>query len=76
MEIFRILRHMDHLIRTKSTGAPSDFARKLSISRRSVYNYLEIMRELGAHVRYVRGMQSYEYAPEGRLLLTFNQENN
>ena len=76
MEIFRLLCHMDHLIRTKSTGTPSDFARKLSISRRTLYNYLEIMRELGAPVRYARGMQSYEYAPEGRLLLTFNREYN
>lgn len=68
-----MLRRMDQMIRTKSTGAPADFAGRLYLSERSLYNYLGLMRSLGAPIRYSRSAQSYVYEEAGRFVIEFRQ---
>jgi predicted DNA-binding transcriptional regulator YafY len=66
-EYIRILKRMDRMIRSRSTGTPEDFARRLAISERTLYNYLSLMKELGAPIRYSRYSESYIYNEDGGL---------
>lgn len=69
MDITKIER-MDVLIRNNSTGRPSDFASKMSMSTRSLYNYINFMRtQLGAPIDYSNDMQSYYYTEPGVIRL-------
>lgn len=68
-----ILKRMDQMIRTKSTGAPGDFAGRLYLSERSLYNYIGLMKALGAPIRYSRTETSYVYEEAGRFVIEFRQ---
>jgi len=67
------LKRMDKLIRMKSTGNPGDFAAKLSLSERSIYNYLSVMKNLGAPISYSRYDESYYYSTQGGFIIAFKQ---
>lgn len=66
----RLIR-LDHLIRFKSTGTPADCAQKVGISERSLYDYLKILKDLGAPVRFSRGRRTYYYAEGGHFHVSF-----
>jgi len=65
------LKRMDYLIRTRNTGSPGDFAAKLGISERSLYEYINAMRELGAPVAYSYHDNSYIYIKDGNFKISF-----
>ena len=44
--IFRMIQH----IRMKATGKPEDFASRLSISRATLFRYLDAIRATGAMI--------------------------
>lgn len=60
---FDRLKRMDNLIRLKATGSPKDFAQKLKISERLLYDYLGYMREIGANIEFDVYRRSYIYNP-------------
>ncbi|HEV3250551.1 MAG TPA: HTH domain-containing protein [Puia sp.] len=68
--LHRLLR-LDFLIHHKSTGTPADCAQKIGISERSLYDYLRILREMGAPVRFSRGRRTYYYAEGGHFHISF-----
>ena len=70
-EIFQRLSRIDHLIRIKGTGTPSELAGKIGISERSTYEYIRLMKEFGAPGLYSRQRKSYYYKEEGRFLISF-----
>lgn len=74
MDFIEILKRMDRMIRMRSTGSPEDFAGRLSISERSLYNYLAVMRDLGAPLEYSRTLESYYYQEEGRFVFEFEKQ--
>ena len=55
------LRRLDALIRRGATGSPDELARKLSVSRASVFRYLDELRAFGAPVYYNKQRRSYCY---------------
>jgi hypothetical protein len=65
------LHRLDFLISHKSTGAPPDFAEKIGISERSLYDYLKILKEMGAPVRFSRDRRTYYYDSEGNFRIGF-----
>ena len=67
LNIYNLLRRMDGLIHLKSTGTPEEFAQKLEISKRTLYNYLKILEDLGADIHFNKLRRSYEYTNEKRL---------
>ena len=73
-EIFQRLNHIDHLIRIKGTGTPHEFAEKIGMSERSVYEYIRLMKEFGAPVSYSRERKSYYYLHEGSFIVRFLSE--
>ncbi len=46
------LDRLDRLIRCKATGSSDQLAARLGCSRRTIYNYLKTLKELGAGVVY------------------------
>jgi predicted DNA-binding transcriptional regulator YafY len=74
-EYIRVLKRMDRMIRSRSTGTPEDFARRIAISERTLYNYLNAMKELGAPIRYSRYSESYIYIEDGGLILEFEKSS-
>ncbi len=65
------LQRMDYLIRTRTTGNPPELAEKMAISERSVYMYINSLRDLGAPVEWSCRENSYIYLEEGKLEIRF-----
>lgn len=55
------INRMNYLITLKSTGSPDEFSQRLNISKRQLYNDLEMLREIGAEIKYDRCRGSYYY---------------
>jgi predicted DNA-binding transcriptional regulator YafY len=68
--LHRLVR-IDHLINYKSTGSPADLAQKIGISERSLYDYIRILKDMGAPVRFSRGRRTYYYAEGGHFHISF-----
>ena len=68
--LHRLIR-LDHLISHKSTGTPADCAHKIGISERSLYDYLKILKEMGAPVRFSRDRRTYFYTEGGHFHVSF-----
>jgi biotin operon repressor len=66
----RLVR-LDYLIHLKATGNPAKLGSKIGISERSVYDYLRLMRELGAEIKYSRQLASYYYLEYGHFRIGF-----
>ena len=75
MEIITILKRMDQMIGRRSTGGPENFARRLGVSERTMYNYLDVLKGLGATIHFSRCSNSYLYIEEGRLRLGYEKQN-
>lgn len=68
--LHRLIR-LDYLIHLKATGKPADCAHKIGISERSLYDYLKILKEMGAPVKFSRNRGTYYYNEEGRFRISF-----
>jgi predicted DNA-binding transcriptional regulator YafY len=68
--LHRLIR-LDHLINHKSTGSPADCANKIGISERSLYDYLRILKDMGAPVRFSRDRRTYFYTEGGHFHISF-----
>ena len=68
------LHKLDYLINHKSTGTPADCANKIGISERSLYDYLRILKDMGAPVKFSRDRRTYYYVSEGNFKIGFYTE--
>ena len=59
------IKQIDKLIRLRHTGTPEKCACKLNISKRTLYNYINEMRDIGTPISYSKELQSYIYTTEG-----------
>jgi hypothetical protein len=72
-QITRVKR-IDYLIRTRSTGTPSELASKLSISTSQVYQIIrQIKIRFEVPIYYSREYQSYCYRGNFKFLLEFRK---
>jgi len=65
MSTFKILnrlRQIDQLIKLKATGNPKEFAKKIGVSKRMIFHYLNDLKDLGAEIYFDKGRSSYCYA--------------
>lgn len=62
-EIQRINR-VQYLISHKATGTPEEFAQKLHVSKRQLFNIIGIMKDLGANIKYDRSACTYYYTKD------------
>lgn len=61
------LKAIDQRIRLKCTGNPEQFSFELGISKRTLYRYLDYMKDLGADIAYDIYQQSFYYTKAVRL---------
>jgi len=66
----RLIR-LDYLIHLKATGKPADCAHRIGISERSLYDYLKILKEMGAPIKFSRNRGTYYYNEDGRFRISF-----
>ena len=77
IETYNKLEQLDQLIRLKATGASKDLAKKMNISRRSVYYLLDTMKNLGAEIEYNQRVKTYYYKKPFKIkLITQNSIKN
>lgn len=68
--LHRLIR-LDYLIHLKATGTPANCAHKIGISERSLYDYLKILKEMGAPIKFSRNRGTYYYDEDGRFRVSF-----
>ncbi|WP_363322556.1 HTH domain-containing protein [uncultured Tenacibaculum sp.] len=71
LQKIQVIERVDRLIQLKSTGTADDLSRRLSVSRRSVYNILELMRNMGAPIEYCQITRTYYYSYKCDFVLGF-----
>ena len=52
---------IDQLTRQKNTGSPEQLAKKLDLSKSTLYRYLDVMKTMGAPIKYSSYQQSFVY---------------
>jgi len=67
-----LIQRLDNLIYRKATGCPEKLAQLLKVSERTLFNYLQYMKEdLNLPIQYNAWRQTYFYEKEGRLIIKF-----
>lgn len=74
-DILQRLEVIDTLIQKEKTGTPSQLARKIGLSDRSVYEYLTLMKKLNSPIKFCPIRKSYYYDRKGRLVISFEEDN-
>jgi predicted DNA-binding transcriptional regulator YafY len=62
---------IDYLISKKATGSPSDLAERLEISESTLFEFLSVMKDLGAPIKFDKNRNSYYYESSGRFFIKF-----
>ena len=71
------LQQLDQLIRMKATGNPRKLARRLEISERSLYEFIERLRkDMGCPIVYSKLRQTYYYREPGKIIWGFQSETS
>jgi biotin operon repressor len=73
-ESFKRIERIDHLIKIKATGTPDQLAYKLGMSRRSVFDYINLMKLNGAPIKFCHFRQTYYYEEQGSFKIKFSLE--
>ncbi len=71
LDYVRRLSILHDLIRSQDTGGIRDLAVRLHVSERTVRNYIDELKSLGASVSFSRNKNSYCYVRDFELKLTF-----
>jgi len=64
LEKLKLIERVDQLIRMKATGSARDLANRIGSSERHVFKLVDLMKEMGAPVKYCRRTRSYIYEYE------------
>ncbi|MCC6460449.1 MAG: hypothetical protein IT260_08265 [Saprospiraceae bacterium] len=62
-----LLERVDHLIRTRATGKPTQFASRLETCERNVYRLIGRLRDMGFPIEYDKQSDTYFYKEPVRL---------
>ncbi len=67
-------KRIDELIALRATGNPAELADKLDISESTLYEFLKVLKELGAPIDYNQERCSYFFTEKGRIEIRFKKE--
>ncbi|MCP4762132.1 MAG: hypothetical protein GY870_10135 [archaeon] len=70
-QIERIQRINKHIYNEKS-GRPDEFARRMGISKRQLYNIIEMLKDFDAPIRYDRNRETFFYDSDFNLDIRFS----
>lgn len=62
-----LLQRVDHLIRTRATGAPAQLAARLNTCERDIYRLIADLRDQGFPIAYDRHDDTYYYVKPVKL---------
>ncbi len=65
------LQYIEQLIRQRRTGNAAEFARRLGISRRQLYYWLEELKDMGLEIGYNRAIRSYIFLKPYKIEISF-----
>lgn len=68
----RCLEHLDYLISHQVRGTPIQIAKRIGVSRSTLYEYLQILVYYGAKIAYDRHRQCFYYGKDGYCKLKFD----
>ncbi len=69
------VEQMHYLIKNKATGTPDQFAGKVGLSRRSLFLWIEQLRDdFNFPIAYDPARKSYFYTSEGEFVFGFNHK--
>ena len=71
IEKTQLLERVDQLIRMKATGNSRELAKRLKISKSTVYEIIDLMKTMGAEIDYCNKRSSYYYTTEKVLAIGF-----
>ncbi len=66
-----LLERLDQLIRMKATGSARELAKKLGISKSTVYEVIDVLKQLGADIGYCSYRKSFYYESDKVLAIGF-----
>lgn len=72
MKVFEYLDRismMHKLIKVRKTGTPEEFARRLGVSRTSLYELIDEMRIRGAPIKYSKAARTFYYGEPFEILV-------
>lgn len=75
IEKLRLIERIDGLIRRKATGSSRDLARRIGMSKSSVYELISLMQELGAEIEYCNNSKTFYYTENKTLAIGFVDSN-
>ena len=75
IEKLKVIERIDQLIRMKSTGSARDLARRIKVSKSTVYEIIDIMKNMGAEIEYCNHRKSYYYRREKTLAIGFVEKS-
>ncbi|MBK7432536.1 MAG: HTH domain-containing protein [Chitinophagaceae bacterium] len=64
-------KRIDEIIKNKSSGTPAQLAAKLDISESTLYEFIAVMKEMGAPIQYDKFAQRYVYEFPGHFNISF-----
>ncbi|GAA0191902.1 hypothetical protein GCM10009122_54550 [Fulvivirga kasyanovii] len=77
VRIIEKIEQVDRLLQNGNAGRARDFARKLKVSKRTVFNLFKILRkDFDAPVVFDRRSKSYRYAVKGSMVMGFVKEED
>jgi len=53
------LQRIHDLIKAERTGTPDEFAKSVHISRRQLYEYIQVIKDLGVDIRYSKTRNTF-----------------
>jgi predicted DNA-binding transcriptional regulator YafY len=71
VELKNHLEYLDLLIRQERTGTALDLAQRLNVSKRTIHNHFEQLRQIGFDIIYCPKKRTYKYAKTGSLKFGF-----
>jgi len=75
LEKINTIERLDQLIRMKATGSPNVLAKRLGVSRRSLFYIINIMKSMDAPIKFCNQQQSYYYEYDCKLAIGFLSNN-
>jgi predicted DNA-binding transcriptional regulator YafY len=64
-------KRIDQVIANKSSSTPANLAARLDISESTLYEFIAVMKELGAPIQYDKFQQRYYYEEDGYFNISF-----
>ena len=64
IEQLLLLRRLHDLVQRRATGSSQELMEKLNVSKSGLYRQLQLLKNLGAPIRYDHAEQRYYYASE------------